>query len=87
MLTVCQTRKVARVRREESDAPIRPADACCGFVGQALSAEPPEITGIFKRAKEEGYLSPAVCALRAKHTTRSFSGSFSSPQFIRIYSA
>jgi hypothetical protein len=54
-----RTRKVAGVRREESDALMRLADACCGFVRQALSAERPEITRLFKRAKEEGYLREA----------------------------
>lgn len=54
-----RTRKVAGVRREESDALMRLADACCGFVRQALSAERPEITRIFKRAKDKGYLREA----------------------------
>jgi hypothetical protein len=54
-----RTRKVAGVRREESDALMRLADACCGFVRQAFSAERPEITRLFQRAKEQGYLREA----------------------------
>ncbi len=54
-----RTRKVAGVRREESDGLMRLADACCGFVRQALAAERPEVTRLFQRAKEEGYLREA----------------------------
>jgi hypothetical protein len=51
-----RTSKVAGVRREETDALIRLADACCGFVRQALSGQNPQITELFVRAKREGYL-------------------------------
>jgi len=54
-----RTRKVAGIRREESDPLMRLADACCGFVRLALSAEQPDVTRLFKRAKDEGYLREA----------------------------
>ena len=50
-----RTEKVAGVRREESDAFIRLADACCGFVRQALSGNQ-SLFELFERAKGEGYL-------------------------------
>lgn len=50
-----RTEKVSGVRREESDAFIRLADACCGFVRQALSGNQ-SVLVLFDRAKQEGYL-------------------------------
>ena len=45
------------VRREEADALIRLADACCGFVRAALSGRQPEMAALFERAKTNGYLT------------------------------
>ncbi len=50
-----RTEKVSGVRREESDALIRLADACCGFVRLALAGNP-SVFELFERAKREGYL-------------------------------
>jgi hypothetical protein len=54
-----RTRKVAGIRREESDALMRLAGACCGFVRLALSGQRPDVTGLFEKAKAEGYLREA----------------------------
>jgi hypothetical protein len=54
-----RTRKVAGIRREESDALMRLADACCGFVRLALSGQRPDVTGLFEKAKAERYLREA----------------------------
>jgi hypothetical protein len=54
-----RTKKGAGIRREESDALMRLADACCGFVRLALSGQQPEITELFKKAKARGYLKEA----------------------------
>jgi hypothetical protein len=61
------TRKVAGVRREESDALMRLADAGCGLVRQALSAEWPEIARLFERAKEEGISAGGLRAFGRMH--------------------
>jgi Xaa-Pro aminopeptidase len=51
-----RTDKIVGVRKEESDALIRLADACCGFVRAALSGERPEMTALFEKAKTSGHL-------------------------------
>ncbi len=51
-----RTSKVVGVRKEESDPLIRLADACCGFVRQALAGSNQKMLEMFERAKEEGYL-------------------------------
>jgi hypothetical protein len=48
--------KVVGIRREESDALIRLADACCGFVRQALTGTDEEMKTLFERAKRNDYL-------------------------------
>ena len=52
-----RTDKIVGVRREEADALIRLADACCGFVRAALSGRQPEMAALFERAKTNGYLT------------------------------
>jgi hypothetical protein len=47
---------VSGIRREETDALIRLADACCGFVRLALLAKEPEVLHLFEQAKKESYL-------------------------------
>jgi hypothetical protein len=54
-----RTRKVVGIRREESEALMRLADACCGFVRLALSGQQPEVTGLLKRPKPM-----AICGRR-----------------------
>ena len=54
-----RTRKVAGIRKEESEALIRLADACCGFVRLALTSDHPEIARLFRKAKAAGYLKEA----------------------------
>ena len=54
-----RTRKVVGIRREESEALMRLADACCGFVRLALSGQQPEVTGLFEKAKADGNLREA----------------------------
>lgn len=54
-----RTRKVTGIRREESDALMRLADACCGFIRLALSGQQPEVTRLFEKAKADGYLREA----------------------------
>ena len=49
-------RKVMGVRREESDALIRLADACCGFVRLASLGNRPHAVELFERAKKDDYL-------------------------------
>ena len=51
-----RTSKVVGVRKEESDAFIRLADAYCGFVRQALMAADEPINELFEQAKKQGYL-------------------------------
>jgi len=51
-----RTSKVVGVRREESDALIRLADACCGFVRQALMGTNENMKKLFEEAKKQGYL-------------------------------
>lgn len=51
-----RTSKVVGVRKEETDALIRLADACCGFVRAALSGEDLEMARIFAQAKSTGHL-------------------------------
>jgi hypothetical protein len=51
-----RTSKVVGVRREESGALIRLADACCGFVRQALMGRDKEMTEPFEQAKKQEYL-------------------------------
>ena len=51
-----RTSKVVGVRREESDALIRLADACCGFIRNALLGKDPKLGVLFERAKKNGYL-------------------------------
>lgn len=51
-----RTSKIVGVRREEADALIRLADACCGFVRAALSGEQPEMAVLFSRAQASGHL-------------------------------
>jgi len=48
--------KVVGVRREETDALIRLADAVAGFVRAALSGEWPEMNELFTQATISGYL-------------------------------
>lgn len=48
--------KVVGIRREESDALIRLADALAGFVRQALMRTNEQMEVLFERAKKEGYL-------------------------------
>ncbi|HEX4136602.1 MAG TPA: hypothetical protein VHY84_18470 [Bryobacteraceae bacterium] len=50
------TDKVAGIRREETDALMRLADACCGFVRAALCREQPEIMALFEKARTSGHL-------------------------------
>jgi len=50
-----RTEKVRGVRKEESDALMRLADAIAGFVRAALSGEE-EMVAILERAKAEGYI-------------------------------
>ncbi len=50
------TSKVVGVRKEESDPLIRLADACCGFVRQALMETDSQMKTLFDRAVREGYL-------------------------------
>jgi len=50
-----RTSKVVGVRKEEADALIRLADACCGFVRAALSGQNPELRSLFEKAKREAY--------------------------------
>lgn len=54
-----RTRKVGGVRREDSDAMIRLADACCGFVRLALSGASREVMELFEQAKKSGNLREA----------------------------
>ncbi len=51
-----KTSKVVGVRREESDAFIRLADACCGFVRLALSSRNKELFEMFKQAMASNHL-------------------------------
>lgn len=51
-----RTNKVVGVRREETDALTRLADACCGFVRAALSGREPEMSRLFEQAKPQGIL-------------------------------
>jgi hypothetical protein len=48
--------KVVGVRREETEALIRLADAMAGFIRLALSGRDPEMTELFEQAKKEAYL-------------------------------
>ena len=48
--------KVVGVRREESSSLIRLADACCGFVRQALVGNNAKTKELFEHALKEGYL-------------------------------
>jgi hypothetical protein len=51
-----QTRKVLGIRREESNALLRLADACCGFVRLALFEREESFMGLFRMARAAGYL-------------------------------
>lgn len=51
-----RTSKVVGIRREESDALIRLADACCGFVRQALTGTDEKMKELFEHAKKQEYL-------------------------------
>jgi hypothetical protein len=51
-----RTDKIVGVRREEADALIRLADACCGFVRAALLAQQPDMAALFRKAKTTGHL-------------------------------
>ena len=51
-----RTIKVVGVRREETEALMRLADACCGFVRAALSGQQPEMAKLFEKAKATGHL-------------------------------
>lgn len=50
-----RTSGVIGVRKEEADALIRLADACCGFIRAALSGGHPEMTHLLESAKASGY--------------------------------
>lgn len=50
-----KTRKVRGVRKEESSALIRLADALCGFVRAALAGRN-ELTRVLRQAKQDGYV-------------------------------
>jgi len=50
-----RTSKVVGVRREESDALMRLADACCGFVRQALIGKDENVKRLFEQAKQQEY--------------------------------
>jgi hypothetical protein len=52
-----RTDKIVGVRREEADALIRLADACCGFVRAALLVQQPDMIALFKKAKATGHLT------------------------------
>lgn len=52
-----RTNKVVGVRREEADALIRLADACCGFVRAALLARQPDMAELYEKAKASGHLT------------------------------
>lgn len=52
-----RTDKIVGVRREEADALIRLADACCGFVRAALLTQQPDMTALFDKAKATGHLT------------------------------
>ena len=52
-----RTDKIVGVRREVADAPIRLADACCGFVRAARLAQQPEMIALFEKAKATGHLT------------------------------
>jgi hypothetical protein len=52
-----RTDKIVGVRREEADALIRLADACCGFVRAALLTQQPDMTALFEKAKASGHLT------------------------------
>jgi hypothetical protein len=52
-----RTSGVVGVRREETDALIRLADACCGFVRAATSGQQPEMAGLFEQGKAAGYVT------------------------------
>jgi hypothetical protein len=47
--------KVVGVRRDESDALIRLADACCGFVRLALLGMVPEAAALLEQGRIRGY--------------------------------
>ena len=51
-----RTSKVVGVRKEESDALIRLADTCCGFVRQALMGTDEKMKELFEQAKRQDYL-------------------------------
>ena len=52
-----RTNKIVGGRREEADALIRLADACCGFVRAALLAQQLDMTALFQKAKASGHLT------------------------------
>ena len=51
-----RTSKVVGIRKEESDALIRLADAVAGFVRQALMGTDEKMKALFEQAKKQGYL-------------------------------
>jgi hypothetical protein len=50
------TSRVVGVRHEETDALIRLADACCGFVRAALSGHHPEMASLLEQAKSSAHI-------------------------------
>lgn len=50
-----KTKKVRGVRKEESDALIRLADAVCGFTRAALTGRT-DLNAVFMKAKREGFI-------------------------------
>jgi hypothetical protein len=52
-----RTSKVVGIRREESNALIRLADAFCGFVRQALVGKDAKMIKLFEKAKKGGYIN------------------------------
>jgi hypothetical protein len=51
-----RTDKTVGVRKEEADALMRLADACCGFARAALWGKQPDMTALFERGKATGHV-------------------------------